>query len=315
MRRESVGTRIAIGSEKTPRRHPTTITMTLTGNTVACITNPDTDHDTTIELTVVAGNNDFGMKRVPVGTDPAEINWDDIAVAVAVGGDGTFLEGVRLTHQSGTPLLAVNDGSLGFLARIEPEKAGNALNAVLSGNADIINREMLTVSGDVSGTGINDVMVEPLSPDNPTDRKITTVHAYIDDTYVGEYTGSGIAVSTPTGSTGVAISSGGPVHYPNANSSLQLTPLQTHNTGVRPVIVDSTTTIRLLPETDVTVSIDGGRTHETISEGDEITVTGADTTAKIVRTLFDESFFDSMVSGLGWGIRDVNDPGPLPHPN
>lgn len=286
--------------------------MEFTGNTVACITNPDTDTDTVAEIQTIARKNGYKTTRIPVGTDPASIDWSRIIVAVTVGGDGTFLEGVQLTHESGTPLLAVNDGTLGFLARIEPRKAGAAVNEFLTGNADIINREMLTVSGAVTGNGINDVMIEPLPPETPTDRKITTVHAYIGDAYAGEYTGSGVVVSTPTGSTGVAVSAGGPVHYPNANSSLQLTPLQTHNTGVRPVIMDSTTTIRLLPETDVTVSVDGGRTHEVIGDGDEITVTGAETTAKIVRTVFDESFFDSMVSGLGWGLRDVDDPGPAP---
>jgi myo-inositol-1(or 4)-monophosphatase len=172
---------------------------------------------------------------------------------------------------------------------------------------------MLEADGAVSGIGINDVMLEPLPPESPVDRKVATIHAYVDDEYVGEFTGSGVAVATPTGSTAVAFSAGGPVHYPNANSSLQLTPLHTHNAGVRPVIVDSETTITLIPESEIAVAIDGGRTHATIGEGDEVTVTGADQRANIVRTEYDESFFDAMSGKLGWGVRGVDEPGPREH--
>ncbi len=285
--------------------------MTASPQHLACITHPEIDSEILNTVTAVAERHETTVTTVPVGAAGDNVEWDSVDIGIALGGDGTFLEGVRLCSPHSVPLLAVNAGTLGFLARIHPDDLEPALRDALTGEIEFINREMLAVDGAVTGVGINDVMVEPLPLDDPTDRKITTVHAYIDDEYVGEFSGSGVAVSTPTGSTAVAFSAGGPVHYPNANSSLQLTPLQTHNAGVRPVIVDSDTTITLLPETEVTVSIDGGRTHATIASEDELTVTGAERTAKIVRTEYDETFFDAMSGKLGWGIRDVDEPGPL----
>ena len=278
--------------------------------TVVCLSRPNTDSSLIDTVSRIAQNYEKAVKHVTVGNDGDSIKWSNVTVTIAIGGDGTFLEGVRLTAPSGTPLLGVNTGTLGFLSRIPPSALAAALDVTLAGESDVIEREMLAVGGEVSGIGINDVMLEPVPPESPVDRKVATIHAYIDDEYVGEFTGSGIAVATPTGSTAVAFSAGGPVHYPNANSSLQLTPLHTHNAGVRPVIVDSDTVITLLPDDEIDVAIDGGRTHATIGEGTELTVTGADQSARIVRTEFDESFFDSMAGKLGWGIRGVDEPGP-----
>lgn len=286
--------------------------MPLTESTIACLTPPDTDPDDEVMKTATQVIESHGktVEHYPVGTSADSIDWEDTAFLAAIGGDGTFLEAVQITAPTQTPVLAVNAGTLGFLARIHPDDFEQALTETLTHEADIIDREMLAVSGAVEGTGINDVMIEPLPPETPTDRKITAIHAYIDDTYVGEFTGSGLAVATPTGSTGVAFSAGGPVHDPTANSSLQITPLHTHNAGVRPVIVDSETVITLIPETDVTVAVDGGRTHATVSADTELQVTGAEQTAKIVRTSVDESFFDALSGKLGWGLRDVDESGP-----
>lgn len=284
--------------------------MTIAGDTVVCLSSPTVTEELLNSIDSVATTHDKHLINVTVGDSEIDIPWDDTAAVIAVGGDGTFLEGVRVAAPNRTPLLAINAGTLGFLARISPNHHEQAITDLLTGNADVIDREMLAVTGPVTGTGINDVMVEALPPENPTDRKVATLHAYIDDEYVGEFTGDGVAIATPTGSTAVAFSAGGPVHYPNANSSLQLTPLNTHNAGVRPVIVDSDTTITIIPETDVRISIDGGRTYDTIGDGDELRVTGAEDTAKIVRTEYDETFFDALSGKLGWGIRDVDEPGP-----
>jgi len=98
----------------------------------------------------------------------------------------------------------------------------------------------------VDCTGINDVMIEHEPPENPVDRKITELEVFADGEFVGKYEGSGLAVSTPTGSTGVSLSAGGPVHYPMNNSSLQIVPLHTHRMGTRPLIVDANTTIEVV---------------------------------------------------------------------
>lgn len=250
----------------------------------------------------------LSVQRAEVGSSP---ETQSESLGVAVGGDGTFLEGVRVFAPAGLPMLAVNAGTLGFLARVGPEDAGAAIEEVVDGRADVIEREQLAVTGGgLDATGINDVMVEPTPVDNPTDTKICRLHAWVDGEYVGEYAGSGLVVSTPTGSTGVALSAGGPVHYPNDNHALQVMPLNTHNIGVRPLIVDGDAVIRVVPEDEVRVMVDGGRSHAVVEPGTPLEVSGADQTAHIVRTSQDESFFDALSGSLGWGLRDVDEAGP-----
>lgn len=284
-----------------------------TDSTIVTLTSPNATPELLNSVQTLADQYNSTVESYTVGDTPDLQDRNDVTLGVAIGGDGTFLEGVRLFSPTNIPMLAVNDGSLGFLARIHPDDFEDALTETLAQEADIIDREMLTANApDLDAVGINDVMIEPTPPESAVDRKVATLHAYIDDEYLGEFTGSGLAVSTPTGSTAVALSAGGPIHYPNANSSLQLTPLHTHNMGVRPVIADGESTITIIPHDDVHVMVDGGRDKTILQEGQELCVTGADRDAKIVRTEYDETFFDALSGELGWGLRGVDDPGPHP---
>jgi len=191
-----------------------------------------------------------------------------------------------------------------FLASISPDDLTDALDETLRGSATVDRRQQLHVEGQrVDCTGINDVMIEHEPPENPVDRKITELEVFADGEFVGEYEGSGLAVSTPTGSTGVSLSAGGPVHYPMNNSSLQIVPLHTHRMGTRPLIVDANTTIEVVSGA-ANLLVDGGRAQTRLEEGDAITISGADTSALVVNTSYDDDFFTSISEKLGWSVRE-----------
>lgn len=232
-------------------------------------------------------------------------------LGVTLGGDGTYLEGVRQFSPKEIPILGVNAGSLAFLASISPADLTDALTEAVSGKATIDQRQQLQVTADgVDCTGINDVMIEHVPPENPVDRKITRLEVYADNEFIGEYEGNGIAVSTPTGSTGVSLSAGGPVHYPKNNTSLQVVPLHTHRLGVRPLIVDAETTLRVVSEGPANLLVDGGRAQTRLEEADIVTIEGARTAAHVVNTSYDDDFFTSVSEKLGWSVReDRNDIG------
>ncbi|MDY6779999.1 MAG: inositol monophosphatase family protein [Halobacteria archaeon] len=156
-------------------------------------------------------------------------------------------------------------------------------------------------------TGINEVVVQRLTPDDPVGRKITRLEVMADDEYVGEFVGTGLSVSTPTGSTGLSLSAGGPVHYPKNNSTLQLVPLHTHNVGVRPLVVSGSTEITIGVEDPASVLVDGGRAHASLEPGDVLTVTSAEKPANFVSTSYNRPFFRSLSESLGWGIRTSDD--------
>jgi myo-inositol-1(or 4)-monophosphatase len=251
---------------------------------------------------------DMELATVPVGESITDVHHSEKeTLGVTLGGDGTYLEGVRAFSPLSIPFLGVNTGTLAFLASVSPSDLRAALDEVLAGRADVDQRQQLHVAApDVDCTGINDVMIKHVPPENPIDRKITRLQVYTDE-YVGEYEGTGVAVSTPTGSTGVALSAGGPIHYPKNNDTLQIVPLHTHRLGVRPLVVDAETSIELVSDGPAHLLVDGGRAHTTLQESDTVTISGATMPARIVNTSYDDHFFTSVSEKLGWSIRDGRD--------
>jgi len=233
---------------------------------------------------------------------------DRPTLGVSLGGDGTFLEGIKLFTPLGIPQMGVNAGSLAFLARVELEELESALEEVLRGRAEVDSRQKLHVDGPgVDTTGINDVMLQHVPPENPFDRKITRLEVFVNGEYVGQYEGTGLAISTPTGSTGVSLSADGPIHMPADNHTLQIVPLHTHSMGVRPIVVSADADVKVVTREQASLLVDGGRAHKILSRGDVIDITGAEERAHVVRTSYDDQFMQAITDKLGWGIRESDD--------
>ncbi|MFB6173922.1 MAG: NAD(+)/NADH kinase [Halobacteriales archaeon] len=278
---------------------------------IIAITSPDSDA-TVSTLESWADDRGLEVSTVEVGDDIDDVYRRERAtLGLTLGGDGTFLEGIRMFAPEGIPMLGVNTGTLAFLARVDPADLEAALDEVVHGRADVNSRQQLQVRADgVDTTGINDVMIRHVQPDNPVERKITRLHAFADEEYVGMYEGTGMAVATPTGSTGVSLSAGGPVQYPSDNHTLQVTPLHTHRMGVRPLVVGADTELQILTEGQANLLVDGGRSFSVLSEDDVVRISGADQAANIIRTSYDDHYFDAISSKLGWGLRGGDEHGP-----
>ena len=233
---------------------------------------------------------------------------DEPTLGVTLGGDGTFLEGIKEFTRHGVPQLGINAGTLSFLARVESDDIEAALDEVISGRASVDTRQKLHAkSGGLDTTGINEVTIEHVPPENPFDRKVTRLDVFADDEYVGQYEGTGVAVSTPTGSTGLSLSAGGPVHLPADNHSLQIVPLHTHRLGTRPLVMDASAEIEVVTRGQASLLVDGGRAHKILSENAVVRITGADERAHVVRTSYDDQFMTAITKKLGWGLRDEGD--------
>ncbi len=275
---------------------------------IIAIVSPDVEK-TENQLYSWADKRGIDVEIIPVG-ESVEIDNKDKILGLTIGGDGTFLEGVKEFSQYEIPIAGINSRRLNFIARIDSKDIEHALDEILSGRARIDRRERINVEGELEGVGLNDVIVQNISPDDPVERKIADLRVFVDGEYVGEYEGNGVVVSTPTGSTGLALSAGGPIHYPRGNTTLQITPLHTHRIGVRPIIVDKDTEIVIQPEGSCEALIDGGRYRSLIDRGDILEITGSDMPGHLVRTTYDDTFF-STTKLLGWSIRDGDRPSPI----
>ncbi|WP_435181180.1 inositol monophosphatase family protein [Halorussus sp. AFM4] len=272
---------------------------------IITLVSPDSDEELA-EIEAWADDRDVRVNAVPVGDDIESVYTPGTEyLGVTLGGDGTYLEGVRQFSPRGIPILGVNAGTLAFLASIAPSDLTEALDEVIRGKANVDKRQQLHVEANgVDCTGINDVMIEHVPPEDPVDRKITRLQVFADGEFVGEYEGSGVAVATPTGSTGVSLSAMGPVQYPKNNASLQIVPLHTHRMGVRPLVVDAGTTVTVVSDGPANLQVDGGRAHTELGEDDVVSIEGADTSALVVNTSYDDDFFTSVSEKLGWSVRE-----------
>ena len=282
-----------------------------TTDKIIAVVSPDSDEPLD-RLRSWADNRGIDLATVDIGEDIDDVYEESRAtLGVTLGGDGTFLEGIKTFAPRGVPLLGVNAGTLAFLARVELENLEEALDETIRGRATVDNRQQVRVeTSGLNATGINDVMIQHVPPENPFDRKITRLEVFANDEYVGQFEGTGLAVTTPTGSTGIALSANGPVHHPVNNHSIQLVPLHTHRMGVRPMVLAPSTELRIITQGTASLLVDGGRAQKILSGETVIEVTGAGQRAHVVRTSYDDHFFTAISKKLGWGVRGGDEEGP-----
>ena len=146
-------------------------------------------------------------------------------LAIVLGGDGTVLSAARQTAPVGIPILTINTGHLGFLAEAYLDDLDRALDVVLTQQWTIEERSNLVVSvmrGDQrrwEALSLNEMALhrEPLTSMCHFEIAIGR-HAPVD------IAADGVILSTPTGSTAYALSSGGPVITPDCPCLLYTSP-------------------------------------------------------------------------------------------
>lgn len=243
----------------------------------------------------------------------------ELDLVVTVGGDGTFLRGVRIGAVADCPVLGVDLGRVGFLTEVPADRVDDALDAVHDGRGLIEDRltlgmraarpleipermEALLQYGRgptlppaiaprlmdadevdwgvaLDVTALNDVVFEKLSRDH-----MATVGVYFNNRLFAAYSADAFVVATPTGSTAYSFAAGGPVLSPRLDA-LVFTPVAPHMVFDRTVIAaaDEPITVRVLESSGrVAVSVDG-QLRGVLDPGDWITVYAHSWRAQLVR--------------------------------
>lgn len=213
-------------------------------------------------------------KRVTVYMEPevsAKLQRTEIALAkerfsefvdlvFVIGGDGTLLGAARQFAQYDLPILGINVGYLGFLSEAEPENLSSAVDRVINGDYYIEKRLMLDAEvlrrGKVieCGIALNDIGIAKGSFN-----RMVNCSVHMDGVYVGSYSGDGVILSTPTGSTAYSLSCGGPIVSPDIQTIL-LTPICPHTLTSRPMILPAESELMVeisAQHTEIGVTFDG----------------------------------------------------------
>ncbi|NLH00758.1 MAG: NAD(+)/NADH kinase, partial [Clostridiales bacterium] len=153
-----------------------------------------------------------------VKTMPLSDSAPDAKLIVCFGGDGTILKTARAVMKSPVPILGVNLGHKGFMAELEPDDTELLLKAA-NGDYEPISRMMIDVELVRDGKAIyqDSALNDAVICGTATAVKIAALG---DGSKITEYTGDGIIVATPTGSTAYSLSAGGPLVAPTAKNIL-----------------------------------------------------------------------------------------------
>ena len=218
---------------------------------------------------------------------------------VTLGGDGTILRIAPQIMRHDAPLVGVNLGHTGFLTELDRENI-DLLRQAAAGQFELVPRMMLDVEvrrGErvvYSDTALNDMVISGI---------VQSVHltALGDGDRILTFSGDGVIVSSPTGSTAYSMAAGGPLVEPGAEA-IVLTPICAHMLAARSFVLGPERTVTIVPE-DVSdgrrcvLSADG-RGLVDLLDGDRVLVTKSKYRL-LMADLGTKSFYETAFEKLG----------------
>ncbi|KAA0014160.1 NAD(+) kinase [Billgrantia pellis] len=226
-------------------------------------------------------------------------------LVIVVGGDGSLLGAARTLCHSGTLVLGVNRGRLGFLTDISPNELEERVGEVLTGRFEVEERFLLDAElyrdGAQVGSGdaLNEVVLHPGKA-----VRMIEFELFIDNQFVYSQRSDGLIMATPTGSTAYALSGGGSIMHPKLDV-IELVPMFPHTLSSRPIVIDAASEIRVhIGETNQTyphISCDG-QTRAVAKPDDVLIVKRKPQRVQLVHPL-GHNFYEVLRSKLGWSNR------------
>ena len=229
----------------------------------------------------------------------------DCELVVVIGGDGTILRAAELAHDSGTPLLGVNLGHVGFLAEAEYDDVSATIDAIVERRYAAEDRLTIDVSVFRDGElvtrtfALNEASVEKAARE-----RMLEVVVEVDGRPLSRWGCDGVVCATPTGSTAYNFSAGGPVVWPGVEALLMV-PISAHALFARPLVVAPTSVLAIeviAPSEAAGVLWCDGRRTVDLPRGARIEVRRGERPVRLVR-LHEAPFTDRLVAKFGLSVE------------
>jgi len=223
-----------------------------------------------------------------------------IDLMIVLGGDGTLLHAARNFIGSGTPILGINLGRLGFLTDTPVYSMFEVVEEILAGHLKIKKHFSLHAEvwrGDtllISGSAMNDVVIE-----RSAHPRMIGFELYVNEQFVFRMRSDGLILATPAGSTAYALSAGGPIVHPLVNA-ISVVPVCPHTLSNRPIVVPADDDIELhLVESKLCAALSlDGQILTALREGDRVVVRKGGGIALVY--LPDRHYYETLRSKLNW---------------
>ena len=231
-------------------------------------------------------------------------------MVVSLGGDGTLLRAARLVSKREIPILGLSYGHVGFLTAASPQERDilSVVSDALAGEMHVSRRATIActitaIADDgtesvIEAEGLNDMALTrgPLSDMVEFDINVSGHH-------IDRLRGDGVVVSTATGSTGYALSAGGPIVSPDF-TGMVCVPIAPHTIQARAFMTSPSDVVEVAMSHDrpsiPAVAVDG---QFVSCEGviDHVAVRRGDADVLLL-DYGPESFYNS-VSRVFYGVR------------
>ncbi|MEM6278353.1 MAG: NAD(+)/NADH kinase [Verrucomicrobiota bacterium] len=252
------------------------------------------------EVSLVFDETTAVMMGSELGFSFEEIS-DHVDLFVVLGGDGTILWVLRQLQEKVKPIAAINTGTLGFMTCATTQESELLVAALTSG--DYRESHRVLIQGEFEKEGkIEDTFLalNEILLCRGVDARGIHVEAHINDKFANRYSGDGLILSTPTGSTAYSLSAGGPLVDPDADVFI-ITPICPHALANRPLVVDGQSQLVFdAPEQrdDLALMVDG-KLVASISEPARIRMRRASFHFPLI-SLPGQDFYRILNEKLGW---------------
>ena len=224
---------------------------------------------------------------------------------IVLGGDGTLLSVARAAHPHNIPILAVNLGSLGFLAEISIDELYPTLENILAGKFEIENRMLLNACIWRNGEKVEDHNVlNDVVINKGAVARIISLQVLVNGQYMTSYRADGLIIATPTGSTAYSLSAGGPIIHPSMHT-LVLSPICPFTLTNRSILIpdQSVIQVKLAAEyDDVRVTLDGQEGYD-MRAGDILEIKKTKTSFQLIRGP-NKNYYQILRDKLHWGSQN-----------
>ena len=189
---------------------------------------------------------------------------EDTELIICIGGDGAFLTAVHSCDFPSVPFVGINTGHLGFFQEIHPCQIDSFIKNYKEKKYHIqrlktVKADALTGGNVIEHIGLNEIVIKGSGS--------YSIHLDISigGSFIQRFSGDGILVATPAGSTAYNYSLGGCIVDPRLNL-LQVTPIAPMNTTAyrsftSSVLLPSDLSLSVKPERgpdyEVLISADG----------------------------------------------------------
>ncbi|MFV0347472.1 MAG: NAD(+)/NADH kinase [Halodesulfovibrio sp.] len=198
-------------------------------------------------------------------------------LVLVLGGDGTMLSVARRLVGSDIPVLGVNLGRVGFLTEVSVDDWQSQLERLFDERVRYVRRVALSCVVErsshriYSGVAVNDMVVH-----RGALARVIKLELHVQGERLGGLRADGLIVSSPTGSTGYAVSANGPLIHPDLDA-FSVTPICPFLNALKPFVLCGDMELGIViqdTDTDLYLTQDG-QDGVILKGGDRVTISTA----------------------------------------